>query len=253
MPITAHHSSSEGFVFFKHSLLASRAYPSQPRLASLPERPAALAAAHHRVAGAKGGHARVRGVGQDKIALARDRTGITQPASRQQTPRSQEVNSRNIRSHRRHTFNYRTATLTLHPNPILKAEIKRQAEIGGLSISAAGTALLEWAIRQKLHLQQAATLESAFESIITRSIGKRDARLAHLLVRIAFSAEQGRSLDSTILSRMPGMTPARLDQILDRSAQTAKSKITHNSPQLEDILKDLEEMLSQKEGRTGDS
>jgi hypothetical protein len=132
-------------------------------------------------------------------------------------------------------------------SPLLKAEVKRQAEIDGISASAAGAALLEWAIRQKLHLQQAATLETALETILNRIIGKRDARLAHLLVRIAFSCEQGRSLDSTILSRMPGMTPAILEEILDRSAKAAKKKITQTSPQLEDILKELGEMLTKNE------
>ena len=123
------------------------------------------------------------------------------------------------------------------------------AEINGLSPSAQGAALLEEIIRQKLHIQQGATLETALEKIITRIIGRRDARLAHLLVRIAFASEQGRILDSNILSRMPGVTPALRDQILDRSAKAAKSKITQSSPQLEDILTELEEILSQKEGR----
>jgi hypothetical protein len=130
---------------------------------------------------------------------------------------------------------------------LLKAEVKRQAEMDGLSASATGAALLEWAIRQKLHLQQAATLETALETILNRIIGRRDARLAHLLVRIAFACEQGRSLDSTILSRLPGMTPDMLEEILDRSAKAAKAKITQSSPQLEDILQELGEMLTKQE------
>jgi hypothetical protein len=123
------------------------------------------------------------------------------------------------------------------------------AEMNGISPSAQGAALLEEMLRQKLHIQQAATLETALERIINRAVSRRDARLAHLLVRIAFSAEQGRGLVSTILSRMPGMTTTLHDQILDRAEDAAKSKITQSSPQLEDILKDLEAMLSEQEGR----
>jgi len=139
--------------------------------------------------------------------------------------------------------------LPLHVKPIVKAEIQRLAEINGISPSAQGAALLEEILRQKLHIQQAATLEAALEKIINRAISKRDARLAHLLVRIAFSAEQGRGLTSTVLSRMPGVTDAILNGILDSSAKAAKKKITHSSPQLEEIMKDLEAMLSEKEGR----
>ena len=71
--------------------------------------------------------------------------------------------------------------------------------------------------------------------------------LPTFLVRIAFSSEQGRSLDSTILSRLPGMTPDTLEEILDRSAKAAKAKITQTSPQLEDILQELGEMLTKQE------
>ena len=123
------------------------------------------------------------------------------------------------------------------------------AEINGISPSAQGAALLEEILRQKLHIQQAATLETALEKIINRAISRRDARLAHLLVRMAFASEQGRGLASTILSRSPGMTDDMLNNILDRSAKAAKKKITHSSPQLEEIMKDLEEMLAEQEGR----
>jgi hypothetical protein len=153
------------------------------------------------------------------------------------------------RSPRTHTRPRRKEPFTLHVDPLLKAEVKRQAEIEGLSASATGTALLEWALRQKLHLQQAATLETALETIITRVIGKRDARLAHLLVRNAYASEQGRILDANILSRMPGVTPELLEQILDRSVKAAKAKITQSSPQLEEMLKELEELLTDKEER----
>ncbi len=184
---------------------------------------------------------------QDKVALSRDREASGQPASRQHPSRSAQGNGISPRGHSRRSRARRTEPFTLHVSSLLKAEVKRQAEMDGLSASATGAALLEWAIRQKLHLQQAATLETALETILNRIIGRRDARLAHLLVRIAFSSEQGRSLDSTILSRLPGMTPDMLEDILDRSAQAAKAKITQTSPQLEDILQELGEMLTDKE------
>jgi hypothetical protein len=48
---------------------------------------------------------------------------------------------------------------------------------------------------------------------------------------------------------MPGMTTPLHNQILDSSAKAAKKKITHSSPQLEDIVKDLEALFAEQEGR----
>jgi hypothetical protein len=191
----------------------------------------------------------LRGVRQDKRGLSSARKSIKQPA-RIHTPAARiAVNNTSDRSQNHFSANAPKVQLPLHVKPIVKAEVKRMAEINGISPSAQGADLLEEILRQKLHIQQAATLETALEKIITRIIGKRDARLAHLLVRIAVSSEQGRIIGANVLSRQPGVTTTIRDQILDRSAKAAKKKITHSSPQLEDIMRELEEMLSQKEGR----
>jgi hypothetical protein len=191
----------------------------------------------------------LRGVRQDKRAKLPARKGIKQPA-RIATPSARgRLNNPVARTQNHVIASAPLVQLPLWVKPIVKAEVQRVAEINGISPSAQGADLLEEILRQKLHIQQAATLETALEKILNRIIGKRDARLAHLLVRIAFATEQGRILDTNILSRMPGVTTTIRDKILDRSANAAKSKIKQSSPQLEDILKELEEMLSQKEGR----
>jgi hypothetical protein len=193
----------------------------------------------------------LRGVWQDKRAKLPARKGIKQPA-RSATPSARDkVNNNLARTQNRLSAAAPLVQLPLWVKPIVKAEVQRIAEMNDISPSAQGADLLEEILRQKLHIQQAATLETALEKIINRAISRRDARLAHLLVRIAFASEQGRGLDSTILSRMPGMTPPLHDKILDDTAKAAKKKITHSSPQLEDILKDLEAMLSEQEGRGG--
>jgi hypothetical protein len=161
------------------------------------------------------------------------------------------VNNNLARTQNHFSANAPRVQLPLHVKPIVKAEVQRLAEMNGLSPSAQGADLLEEMLRQKLQIQQAATLETVLETIINRAISRRDARLVHFLVRIAFASEQGRGLSSTILSRMPGMTDDLLNKILDSSAKAAKKKITHSSPQLEEIMKDLEAMLSEKEGREG--
>jgi hypothetical protein len=191
----------------------------------------------------------LRGVRQDKRGFTSARKSIKQPA-RTHTPAARiALNNDSSRLQNAFSANAPKVQLPLHVKPIVKAEVKRLAEMNGISPSAQGADLLEEILRQKLHIQQAATLETVLERIINRAISKRDARLTHLLVRIAFASEQGRGLGSTILGRMPGMTDDMLNNILDRSAKAAKKKITHSSPQLKDIMRELEEMLSQIEGR----
>ena len=191
----------------------------------------------------------LRGVRQDKRGLTSARKGIKQPA-RTRTPSARtEVNTSSSRVQNAFNANAPKVQLPLHVKPIVKAEVQRLAEINGISPSAQGADLLEEILRQKLHIQQAATLETALERIINRAISKRDARLAHLLVRIAFAVEQDRVIVTNILSRMPGMTPALRDKILDKAAEKAKAKITQQTPQLEDIMKDLEKLLSELEER----
>jgi hypothetical protein len=190
-----------------------------------------------------------RGVRQDKRGFASARKGIRQPA-RFATPSARiGMNNPVARSQNHVSASAPKVQLPLWVKPIVKAEVARAAKINGISPSAQGADWLEVMARQNLHMQQAATLETALEKIITRVIGKRDARLAHLLVRIAFAVEQDRIIDTNIYSRMPGVTPEMRDQFLDRTAKAAKKKITQSSPQLEDIMRELEAMLSQKEGR----
>jgi hypothetical protein len=195
----------------------------------------------------------LRGVRQDKRALTGARKGIKQPA-RTHTPSARfEMNNASVRSQNHVNGSAPKVQLPLWVSPIVKAEVQRMAEMNGISPSAQGADLLEEMLRQKLHIQQAATLETVLEKIINRIISRRDARLAHLLVRIADAVEQDRIIDTNILSRMPGVTTNIRDQILDRASNAAKSKIKKKSPQLEDIVKELETLLSQPDEKTGDS
>ena len=68
-------------------------------------------------------------------------------------------------------------------------------------------------------------------------------RLALLLVRVAFASEQTRSLVTNILKRQPGLSSEALDDILDRSAEAAKGKITKKTPQLEKVIAEVKDWL----------
>src|SRR3712207_2147675 len=80
MPDSAQHSSSEGFVFLKHSLLASRIPSPQLQLASLPEYSQSLVTEQHHNGASVGGQRPLRGVGQDKGASDAAPIKTKQPA-----------------------------------------------------------------------------------------------------------------------------------------------------------------------------
>ncbi|MDQ3975224.1 MAG: hypothetical protein M3264_01730 [Thermoproteota archaeon] len=74
--------------------------------------------------------------------------------------------------------------------------------------------------------------------------------LAFLLVRVAFASEQTRSLATNILGRQPGMTSDNLNEILDASSEAAKDKITRRTPQLEEIIAEVERWFQKEESKT---
>src|SRR5437764_14895216 len=104
--------------------------------------------------------------------------------------------------------------LTLWVKPVVKAELKRVAEKEGLSVSSTGSAFLEEAIRQNLHVQHAVLLQPIIEQAIRKQMRTISTRLAWLLVRVAFDSGQTRQLVTNILRRQPRGSPPIVNQIL---------------------------------------
>ena len=142
--------------------------------------------------------------------------------------------------------------MQLWVNPIVKAEVQRQAELTGLSVSATGAALLEEILRQKLHVQQAATLETVLEKIIAKANLSLATRLSWLLVRIAFDTGQTRVLATNTLGMQEGMTEENLKEILATADKRTKANLTRKTPQLIDLMEAVEKWLleGEKEGKT---
>ena len=75
----------------------------------------------------------------------------------------------------------------------------------------------------------------------------RDNRMASLLVRACMAIEQTRSLTVNVLGRQPKVSPGVLNDILDRSLSDAKKKITRRSPELEELIKELNNWIVDEE------
>jgi hypothetical protein len=193
-----------------------------------------------------------RDVWQDKRGIASDRAGSSQPASVQQGQRSPRMTNISPRSQDIPFVKTKAVPMQLWVNPIVKAEVQRQAELTGLSVSATGAALLEEILRQKLHVQQAATLEKVLEKIIAKSNRSLATRLSWLLVRIAFDTGQTRVLATNTLGMQEGMTEENLKEILATADKRTKANLTRRTPQLADLMEAVEKWLleAEKEGKT---
>ncbi len=139
----------------------------------------------------------------------------------------------------------KSVPLTLWVPPAIKAELERIAKTEQLTISKTGGALLTDAIRQKLHKQHAVLLDAIIDKAIGRHMKAYSSRLALLLVRNNFVGEQTRGIVASILLNLPGMTEPTAKDIRDKSSDTAKRNITRRTPQLENIVKEVEQWLEE--------
>jgi hypothetical protein len=190
------------------------------------------------------------GVRQDKRANFSARIASGQPASLQKVMRAQQLKKDTPRSQNKPIPKRKTVQLTLWVKPIVIAELKRIAVSEGLSVSATGAAILGKAMQTNLDMQYGALLQPIIREAITNQMRSMSTRLAFLLVRVAFVSEQTRSLVTNVLGRQQGVTPAVLNDILDSSSKAAKGKITQRTPQLEDLIVEVERWFQEEGNKT---
>jgi hypothetical protein len=133
--------------------------------------------------------------------------------------------------------------MTFWVEPIVKVEILRRAETEGISPSLVGAEGLKKWLQQDADIHYGALLRPIIEDAIKTNLQTMSTRLALLLVRVAFASEQTRSLVTNILSRQPNLSAEALTDILDRSAEAAKGKITKKTPQLEKVIAEVKDWL----------
>jgi len=194
----------------------------------------------------KDAHGDVR---QDKRGKTTARAATAQPARSHIPMRAVPLNTKTTRSQNTPVDNSRTAQLTLWVEPRVKAEVQRRAaESGGkLTPSAVGAALLKRGIQTDLDMAYGALLTPVFENVLKRYMAARDNRMASLLVRACIAIEQTRSIAVNILGRQPKVSTDILNDILDHSLDDAKKKITNRSPELRELIKELNHWIVDEE------
>jgi hypothetical protein len=239
MPDSAQHSSSEGFVFLKHALLASRSPSPQFQLASLPAYPPSLVTGQHRSGAVVGEQRPLRGVGQDKGASDAAPLKTQQPAPVTEVMRSPQTGSAAGRGQNHHSGKERKVRGSIWMQPGVKLAMLRIAELGGRSFSETCDTALEIFARQKIHDQEEALFEPRSRKIAreeNRSLGNR---LVYFEMRNAIAAEQTRILITDLYKRQLQTEGIPLDKIqtkVDNAYTLARSNVLKKSPQLAALL-----------------
>jgi hypothetical protein len=197
----------------------------------------------------KDAHGDVR---QDKRAKYSARPATVQPARSHIPMRAEHSDTKTPRSQNTLSARKPKEKLTLWIDPIVKAEVQRRAKRQGLSESEAGAALLKKGIQVDVDMSYGALLTPVFENVLRRYMAARDNRMASLLVRACIAIEQTRGVAVNVLGRQPAKTPNPikpdvLNDILDRSLNDAKRKITNRSPELKELIKELNSWIVDEE------
>ena len=249
MPDTAQHSASELFVFFKHSLLASRQYVSQPQLASLTEQPDSLISVHQRQSGVKGGNARVRGVPQDKGLLTQARKASQQPGSVAKSQRPQAMGSNSDRSLSRAPAPVKLVHCTFWIDPRVRAEMERQAKEEGMYLSEVGAKACAAWVRHSIQQQQDDLFVPRLRHMMREEIQAIGERLVFFEMRNAFASEQARILTVDLYKRQlqkEGVSREKFYELLDQSDAMARKNITQKSPKFTGMLVEWEAEYTEK-------
>ena len=146
----------------------------------------------------------------------------------------------------------RREKLTVWVDPIDIDKIRMKARKAGASLSSIGREALKKGLKEEVDLDYSISLKPLIEATIDRRMIARDNRMASLLVRACIAIEQTRGVAVNILGRQPAKTanalkPDVLNDILDRSLEDAKKKITNRSPELKELIKELNSWIVNEE------
>jgi hypothetical protein len=188
----------------------------------------------------------LRDVRQDNIASLSGRAASSQAYQPETGARTRLARTNSDRSKKHSTRRQTVPAVGWVTRPI-SLEIDRIAQCEGITRSKTVATLLSEACRQRLHVQHAVLQRTIIEEAIARQMAKERARIASLLVRVAFDANQTRTLATNILGRQPRMSPERMTTILDASFRKAKKDITERSPQIDDLITAVQKWLSGEE------
>jgi hypothetical protein len=122
------------------------------------------------------------------------------------------------------------------------------------SASSEGATLLEAKVREKLHKQQAATLDRTIERSIAKSYRSFASRMAFLLVWLIFDVGHIKLITSNTLGMQQGATPELLNDIFKQADRKTRAALARKRPELTPLVEAVEQWLlaaeEEAEGKT---
>jgi hypothetical protein len=188
----------------------------------------------------------LRDVWQDNIAPQSGRAASPQAYRDDAGARTRPAGTNSDRS-KKHSTRRRTVPAVGWVERPISQEIDRIAQCEGISRSKTVATLLSEACRQRLHIKHAVLQRTIIEEAIARQMAKERARIASLLVRVAFDANQTRTIVTNILGRQPTMNPERMTTIIDASYKKAKKDLTERNPQIDELITAVQKWLNGEE------
>jgi hypothetical protein len=122
--------------------------------------------------------------------------------------------------------------------------MQRLAGEQGLSFSETVNAACRFYATATLEQQHAETVRDVLRQTIREELSAFGHRIVYFLLRIAFSAEQGKLLITNVLKfvlRLAGLDQKTYLILVDESAKLAKRNILANTPQFKALLAEWEE------------
>jgi len=203
--------------------------------------PAQSAKNHHRKTARAG---RTLEVGQDKGHFENAPLVAHEPAPFVKGAGARALNTKNTQEQKPLIGRVKRIHSTFHLEPGVRAEMERIAQEKGLSFSEVGNVACRVYVNATIEQQHAESLRDVVRQIIREELQAFGHRIVYFLMRIAFSAEQGKLLITNVLKfvlKLAGLDQKTYVTLVDESAKLAKRNILANTPQFKALLAEWEE------------
>jgi len=198
-------------------------------------------AKNHNRKTARAGNARE--VGQDKGHLGNAPLVAREPAPFVKGGGARALNTKNAQRQKTQSGRAKLVHSTFHAEPRVHAEMLRLAGEQGLSFSQTVNAACRFYANATIEQQHAETLRDVLRQIIREELQVFGHRIIYFLMRIAFSAEQGKLLITNVLKfvlKLVGLDQKTYVTLVDENAKLAKRNILANTPQFKTLLAEWE-------------
>jgi len=187
---------------------------------------------------------RTREVGQDKGHFQNAPLVAHEPAPFVKGSGARALNTKTAQIQKTKSGRSKLVHSTFHAEPRVHAEMLHLAGEQGLSFSQTVNAACRFYANATIEKQHAESLRDVVRQIIREELAAFGHRIVYFLMRIAFSAEQGKLLITNVLKfvlKLAGLDQKTYVTLVDESAKLAKRNILANTPQFKALLAEWEE------------